>query len=351
LPRNGSGSYSPPSNTWNPATPETPILSDDWNATLADMATAITQSIASDGQTTTSAPIPFSQGIRFIGGTVSAPSFSIIGDTDTGFYTPAANQMAIAVGGVQGFLITSIGITVPLALTVGDNVSIALSLTVGGPAIFNGNVTVGNADTDTLTVEATGTFNGPQTFADTITVPDASFSNAKLATVATATIKGRVTAGTGVVEDLTATQATTLINAVVGATQSVAGTKGAVPAAAAGDQHKVLTGAGTFQAGYGRAFGCVITTTNVNGSQPTFTNGVNVASLSTLTVVGALATCTITFTDALPNATFAIHGATNGNTGADSADFAYGVKTTTSVVVYWGIAGGAPTEISVSGFA
>lgn len=347
--RNGSGNYSLPANTWNPATPETPILSDDWNQTGADIATAITQSIASDGQTTTSAPIPFAQGIRFIGGTVSQPAFSIIGDTDTGFYTPAANQLAIAVGGVQGFLITAIGITVPLALTVGDNVSIALSLTVGGPAIFNGNTTVGNADTDTLTVEATGTFNAPQTFADTITVPDASFSNAKLATVPTATIKGRVTAGTGVVEDLTATQATTVLNAVVGATQSVAGTKGLVPAASAGDQYKVLTGAGTFQAGYGRAFGCVITTTNVNGSQPTFTNGVNVASLSTLTVSGAQSSCTITFTDALPNATFAVHVQSAG--GISNAGTSYGGKTTTTVIVYWDNTGGVATEISVSGFA
>jgi len=347
LARNGSGNYSLPSNTWNPATPETPILSDDWNQTGADIATAITQSIASDGQTTTTAPIPFSQGIRFIGGTVSAPSFSIIGDTDTGFYTPAANQMAIAVGGVQGFLITSIGITVPLALTVGDNVSIALSLTVGGSANLNGNVSLGNADTDVLTVEATGTFNAPQTFTDTITVPDASFSNAKLATVATATFKGRVTAGTGVVEDLTATQATTLINPVVGATQSVAGTKGLVPATAAGDQHKLLTGAGTFQVGYGRAFGCVITATNTNGSQPTFTNAVNIASISTLTEAAGTSSCTVTFTDALPDATYGVH--LQGN--SLGATVAYTTKTTTTVAILW-LHGGAPTtEISLSGFA
>ena len=355
--RNGSGSYSPPSNTWNPATPETPILSDDWNATLADIATAITQSIASDGQTTTTAPIPFSQGIRFIGGTVSAPAFSIIGDTDTGFYTPADNQLAIAVGGVQGFLITGIGITVPLALTVGDNMSVALSLTVGGNAVFNGNTTIGNADTDTLTVEATGTFEGDQTFNGTVTfagsasLPSNTVTNAMLVEVATATIKGRVTAGTGVVEDLTGTQVTTLLDDVVGATQSVAGTAGLVPAAAAADQYKVLTGAGTFQIGYGRAFGCVITTTNVNSSQPTFTNGVNVASLSTLTVAGAQTACTMTFTDALPNATYAVHLATNGNPGTDTVDASYGSKTTTTVVLYWGNLAGTPTEISVSGFA
>lgn len=45
-----------------------------------------------------------------------------------------------------------------------------------------------------------------------------AITNAKMANVATATIKGRVTAGTGVPEDLTATQARTLLNVANGAT-------------------------------------------------------------------------------------------------------------------------------------
>lgn len=44
------------------------------------------------------------------------------------------------------------------------------------------------------------------------TVADGSITNAKLANVATATFKGRTTAGTGVPQDLTATQATALLN-------------------------------------------------------------------------------------------------------------------------------------------
>jgi len=344
--RNGSGSYSPPSNTWNPATPETPILSDDWNATLADMATAITQSIASDGQTTATAPIPFVQGIRFSGGTVSAPAFSIIGDTDTGFYTPAANQLAIAVGGVQGFLITPTGTTIPLALSVGDNASVALSLTVGDDLTIGGDTIIGSANTDTLTVNATGTFAAPQTFSAAVTVPDASFSNAKLATVATATIKGRVTAGTGVVEDLTGTQTTTLLSNVVGASQSVAGTKGLVPAAAAGDQYKVLTGAGTFQSGYGRAFGCVITSTSVNGSTPTIAGAVNVASISNVTEAAGVAYADLTFTNALASTAYAVHVSRLNPLGTLEG---YDTKAVGSVRIYWSTQN--PAEISVSGFA
>jgi len=59
-------------------------------------------------------------------------------------------------------------------------------------------------------------------------------TDAKLATVGTATFKGRTTAGTGEPENLTVTQATALLNTVVGDSGS-GGTKGLVPAPAAGD--------------------------------------------------------------------------------------------------------------------
>ena len=247
--RNGSGSYSPPSNTWNPAVPETAILSDDWNATLADLATALTQSLASDGQTAAAAVIPFAQGIRVSDGLITAPSIAVIGDTDTGFYFPAANQAALVCGGVSVLSATSSGVTFPLGVTFAGNQTVTGNLTV------NGNTTIGNAGADTLSVVATGTFtgnqtfNGTATFTATVTVPDQSFTNAKLVPVATATIKGRVTAGTGAVEDLTGAETTSLLSAVVGDSGS-GGTKGLVPAPAAGDTAaaRFLSAAGTFAA-------------------------------------------------------------------------------------------------------
>jgi len=249
LARNGSGSYSPPSNTWNPAVPETAILSDDWNATLADLATALTQSLASDGQTPAAAVIPFAQGIRVSDGLITAPSIAVIGDVDTGFYFPAANSVSLVCGGVSVLVATTAGVTFPLGVTFAGNQTVTGNLTV------NGNTTIGNAGADTLSVVATGTFtgnqtfNGTATFTSTVTVPDHSFVNAKLATVATGTIKGRVGAGTGHVQDMTGTQATTLLDAVVGDSGS-GGTKGLVPAPAAGDAAaaRFLSAAGTFAA-------------------------------------------------------------------------------------------------------
>jgi hypothetical protein len=76
-----------------------------------------------------------------------------------------------------------------------------------------------------------------------------SITNAMLAEVPTATIKGRTTAGTGNPEDLTATQATAILNVMVG-DAGAGGTKGLAPAPAAGDAAagKFLKADGTYAA-------------------------------------------------------------------------------------------------------
>lgn len=61
------------------------------------------------------------------------------------------------------------------------------------------------------------THTGDVTGATTLTIADEAVTNAKLAHIATDTIKGRTTAGTGDVEDLTAAQVRTIINVEDGA--------------------------------------------------------------------------------------------------------------------------------------
>lgn len=82
----------------------------------------------------------------------------------------------------------------------------ATTLTVANTASVSGTNT--GDQTITLTGNVTGTGTG--SFATTIS--NNVVTNAMLSTVATATFKGRTTAGTGNVEDLTATQATALLN-------------------------------------------------------------------------------------------------------------------------------------------
>lgn len=209
MPRNGSGSYVPPTNSWNPAVDGTPIQSSAWAAQLTDLSAALTQSIAKDGQTTTSAIIPFGQGVSLNAGTVAAPAYTFTADTDTGFYRVGANVLGLSAGGVLVLSAASTGVTMPLNLTVTGN------LVVSGSA--------------------------------TLTLATNSVTNAMLAQVATATFKGRTTASTGNVEDLTAAQAAALLPAVVGDSGS-GGTKGLVPAPAAADAAlgKVLGAGGTW---------------------------------------------------------------------------------------------------------
>lgn len=56
--RNGSGTYSLLNNTAYPATNGVTLLSADWNAELADIATALTGSVAADGQTPMTGNLP-----------------------------------------------------------------------------------------------------------------------------------------------------------------------------------------------------------------------------------------------------------------------------------------------------
>ena len=91
--------------------------------------------------------------------------------------------------------------------------------------------------TITLTGEVTGSGSG--SFAATIAAD--AVTNAKLANVATATIKGRATAGTGDPEDLTGTQATALLDTFT------SGARGLVPASGGGTTN-FLRADGTFAA-------------------------------------------------------------------------------------------------------
>jgi hypothetical protein len=123
------------------------------------------------------------------------------------------------------------------------------SLTIAGTASISGTHSGTSTGTNTgdQTISLTGDITGSGTGTFAATISSGVVSNAKLATVATATFKGRLTAGTGAPEDLTVTQVTGMLNTMVGDSGS-GGTKGLVPAPAAGDATKFLRGDGSWVA-------------------------------------------------------------------------------------------------------
>jgi hypothetical protein len=143
-------------------------------------------------------------------------------------------------GAISGTLSAQADLVAALAakqatLVAGTNIKTINGSTILGSGdliISGGGGGISDGDKGDITVSGSGTV---------WTIDNDAVTNAKLANVATATLKGRTTAGTGDPEDLTGTQATALLDAFT----SVA--KGLVPASGGGTTN-FLRADGTFAA-------------------------------------------------------------------------------------------------------
>jgi hypothetical protein len=86
--------------------------------------------------------------------------------------------------------------------------------------------TSSGTNTGDQTIALTGDVTGSGTGSFAATIANAAVTNAKLANVSTSTIKGRVTAGSGTPEDLTGTQATTLLDVFTSSLKGLAPSSG-----------------------------------------------------------------------------------------------------------------------------
>ena len=151
MPRNATGSYSLPSSAF---APNTLIQSALVNANFSDIATAITQSMATTGVSTMTGPF------KAAAGSVSAPGIGFGSSPTTGFWLNGANQIGWAAAGVQGALFNSnLSVTWAGAATwVGaGSFGGALTVSAGGAAITGNSAITGTLGVSSaLTVSSGG---------------------------------------------------------------------------------------------------------------------------------------------------------------------------------------------------
>jgi len=134
--------------------------------------------------------------------------------------------------------------------------------TTGSPA--NGNLTQFSGATSITNGNLSGDVTTSNTLAATIT--NAAVTNAKLAAVTAPVFKGRVTSGSGNVEDLTVTQATAMLNLFSSTLQGLAPLSG-------GGTTNFLRADGTWAAPSGSGTGTVTNTGTLTANQMLIGNG------------------------------------------------------------------------------
>ena len=176
----------------------------------------------------------------------------------------------------------------------------------GQTSYINGQLLIGNTTGNTLTkatlTQGTGititngtgtitvtnsspnaTHTGDVTGATALTIANNAVTNAKAADMAVSTIKGRVTAGTGDPEDLTASQVRTLINVADGAQVNVGTNLSWTAGTTAGPQVNSSTGTdAVIPSASATASGVVTTGTQTISGLKTFTNRMTVNTLTSV---------------------------------------------------------------------
>lgn len=297
-----------------------PVTASRMDAEHDDMSTALSNTICRDGQSTTTARIPFAAGLSAAAGTTASVAYAQTNDNNTGLYFPATDQWGLVAGGTETLSSTATKITAQVAVdfdgavapTSSDGAALGsttqmwsdLFLASGAVINFNnGNATMTHAAgslttavttfaiTGALTVSTTAAITGNATFGGTLGVTGATTLSSTLAVtgnVAVNTDKFTVTAASGntaVAGTLAVTGASTLTGAV--------GVTGALTANNA---------AGIAGRNTAKAF---VAFTTDGSSVVTVTGSLNVTSVATASVGGSNG-FRVTFTNALPSANYTV---------------------------------------------
>jgi hypothetical protein len=143
MPRNSSGTYTLPIGAFSP---NQTIKSADTNSNLSDIATALTQSLATTGVSTMTGPVLGSSG------SAAAPGYTFGSSKTDGIYLAGTHQVGIATSGVQAVTFNS-----DQSVTFAAGASWAGAVTFSSTSTFTGAVTL-NATTYTFGAGAANAF-------------------------------------------------------------------------------------------------------------------------------------------------------------------------------------------------
>jgi hypothetical protein len=127
MPRNSTGTYTLPISAFSPGGV---IKASDHNSNYSDIATALTQSLATNGVSIMTGQFKAAQGNNV------APSISFANAATTGFYLAGADQIGWTAAGVAyGTLNANGSVSLSGAVTIGGALAVTGALTVGGSAV------------------------------------------------------------------------------------------------------------------------------------------------------------------------------------------------------------------------
>jgi hypothetical protein len=261
--RNGSGAYSLPVNTWNPATNGVSASAADWQTLINDVASALTASVAADGQTPMTGNLAMGNN-RLTGlgaGTATGQSVRWEQLFSQGVEADIASATTTDIGAQNTNFLRVTGTTTITGFGTNYNgprflrFAGAVLLTHGSALILPtaANITTAAGDLAIAIPKATsGTADGWVVFyqrasgfplSTTGLVPTGAVTTSGL-TQATARMLGRTTAGTGAIEELTGANVSAFAAAATDTAQGVAELATTAETETGSDTGRVVTPAG-----------------------------------------------------------------------------------------------------------
>jgi microcystin-dependent protein len=138
---NGSGVHNRVHDWTQDLTNTIPVTASRMDAEHDDISASLSALICRDGQSTTTARIPFAQGTSAFGGAASSVSYAQINDPNTGLYFPAPDQWGLVAGGTAVLTGTSSALTLTGNFSVSGTSDIVGNATVGGTFAAAGDIT------------------------------------------------------------------------------------------------------------------------------------------------------------------------------------------------------------------